>query len=302
MLLQLRTYMLPIAMLLGYLFSGFFAGLGPMTPYLIGSMLFISFCKVSPRELRFSSMYVWLVLIQICVSVLLFLAIRPFSDIGAQAALACILAPTATSAIVIGGMLGANMATMAGFTLFSNVATAIAAPIIFSFVGTYAQIPFLESFLLILGKVVPLLMLPFVASIVLNLVWSRAVKAIRKISMASFYMWALSLVIVTAQTVEFIKAEPTENYRMEVLIALGMLVVCVAQFSAGWAIGRRYGDRVAAGQSLGQKNTVLAIWMAQTYLHPISSIGPAAYVLWQNVVNSWQLWNEQRRKTKDREK
>ena len=34
---------------------------------------------------------------------------------------------------------------------------------------------------------------------------------------------------------------------------------------------------------LGQKNTVLAIWMAYTYLNPLSSVGPGSYVLWQNI-------------------
>jgi len=41
---------------------------------------------------------------------------------------------------------------------------------------------------------------------------------------------------------------------------------------------------------LGQKNTILAIWMAQMYLNPISSIAPGAYVLWQNIINSYQVW------------
>ena len=33
------------------------------------------------------------------------------------------------------------------------------------------------------------------------------------------------------------------------------------------------------GQALGQKNTVLAIWMAVTYLNPLSSVGPGSYCL-----------------------
>lgn len=301
MLLQLRTLMLPLAMLAGYLLSGFFAGLGPMTPFLIFGMLFISFCRISPRELRFKRMYLWLLAVQLCVSVVIFLLLRPLHETGAQAMMVCILAPTATSAIVIAGMLGADMATMAGFTLLSNSACAIAAPLIFSFVGTYSDIPFLDSFLLILGKVVPVLILPFATAITLHFLWPRATKAVSKMSMASFYMWALSLIIVTGQTVEFIKAEPSENYGMEFLMALGALGICVMQFAVGRAFGRRYGERIAGGQSLGQKNTVLAIWMTQTYLDPVSSIGPASYVLWQNVVNSWQLWSEQRRAARARQ-
>ena len=43
---------------------------------------------------------------------------------------------------------------------------------------------------------------------------------------------------------------------------------------------------------MGQKNTILAIWMAQNYLDPLCSIAPAAYVLWQNIINSIQLWKK----------
>ena len=44
------------------------------------------------------------------------------------------------------------------------------------------------------------------------------------------------------------------------------------------------------GQSLGQKNTVLAVWMSQAFLDPISSIAPTAYIVWQNFVNSYQIY------------
>jgi BASS family bile acid:Na+ symporter len=55
-------------------------------------------------------------------------------------------------------------------------------------------------------------------------------------------------------------------------------------------MGAACGDKVAGTQGLGQKNTVLAIWMALTYLNPISSVAPAAYVAWQNTINSLQLY------------
>jgi predicted Na+-dependent transporter len=81
---------------------------------------------------------------------------------------------------------------------------------------------------------------------------------------------------------------------IELAIAIGALVICVFQFWLGRRIGRKLDDTVAGGQGLGQKNTVLAIWMAQMYLNPLSSIGPGAYVLWQNSVNSWQIWRQRR--------
>lgn len=53
----------------------------------------------------------------------------------------------------------------------------------------------------------------------------------------------------------------------------------------------------AGGQSLGQKNTVLAVWMAQSFLDPISSIAPTAYIVWQNFVNSYQIYRHDQRKS-----
>ena len=48
----------------------------------------------------------------------------------------------------------------------------------------------------------------------------------------------------------------------------------------------------AGAQALGQKNTVLAVWMAIAYLNPISSVAPAAYVAWHNIVNSMQIYRK----------
>jgi BASS family bile acid:Na+ symporter len=80
-----------------------------------------------------------------------------------------------------------------------------------------------------------------------------------------------------------------------IALALFSLVACLAQFGIGRRIGRACGDKVAGTQGLGQKNTVLAIWMALTYLHPLSSVAPAAYVAWQNTINSLQLYFKAKR-------
>ena len=79
------------------------------------------------------------------------------------------------------------------------------------------------------------------------------------------------------------------------LVALGGLFTCVVQFFFGKRIGSIYNDRISAGQALGQKNTVLAIWMASAYLHPLATIAPGSYVLWQNIINSYQLWKKRKR-------
>ena len=56
--------------------------------------------------------------------------------------------------------------------------------------------------------------------------------------------------------------------------------------------------RVSCAQSLMQKNTVLAIWLAMAYMTPLASVVPAAYIAWQNILNSWQLFRHESDKVK----
>ena len=100
--------MLPLAMLSGAFFYEFFQQLAFLTPYLIFSMLFITYCKLSFRDLRFSPLHLWLLLIQIAGSVLIYGLLVWFDPILAQGMMICVLAPTATAAAVITGMLGGS--------------------------------------------------------------------------------------------------------------------------------------------------------------------------------------------------
>jgi BASS family bile acid:Na+ symporter len=92
-------------------------------------------------------------------------------------------------------------------------------------------------------------------------------------------------------------SQDSATYGTETGLLTVSLILCCLQFIAGRRIGRHYGDPVSSGQGLGQKNTILAIWMAQTYLHPLTAIAPAGYILWQNIINSWQLWRQRNRQT-----
>ena len=87
----------------------------------------------------------------------------------------------------------------------------------------------------------------------------------------------MALAIVTAQTVKSL-AHSTIPVEVEILIALAGFITCALQFFLGKRIGTIYKARISAGPALGQKNTVLAIWMSYTYLDPVSSVGPGSNV------------------------
>lgn len=294
---QLEKYILPIAMLIGLVFSNFFALLSPIVPYLIFTMLFITFSRVDPKKIKFKKWHIWLLLFQSLVGIILYLLLRRFDEQAAQGILICVLAPTATASVVIAQILGGYIPPMVTFSLLSNLLVAIFAPIVFSFIGTLSEIDFIDSSLLIFKKVGPLLLLPFIVAMILRAISKKAIKVIGHIQKASLYIWSLSLMIVIGQTVKFVRDQSSTNYIQIIYIALASLAVCLIQFVIGRAIGRHYGDTVSVGQSLGQKNTILAIWMAQTYLMPLASIAPASYVLWQNCVNSYQIWLKKRKES-----
>ena len=108
-------------------------------------------------------------------------------------------------------------------------------------------------------------------------------------------MWLVSLVVIIGRTTAFILDLHDASPATELWLAFAALVICLVQFKVGRTLGRRYGDAPAGGQSLGQKNTVLAVWMSQSFLDPISSIAPTAYIVWQNFVNSYQIYRHDRR-------
>ena len=105
----------------------------------------------------------------------------------------------------------------------------------------------------------------------------------------SFYCWAFSLCITSGITVKNIVHSGVGAVVL-VLIGLLTLAVCFLQFWLGRFVGRHVGERINCGQALFQKNTALAIWVAYMYLNPVASVGAGCYVLWQNMINSVEIW------------
>lgn len=127
---NLKTVAMPAAMVFGALLCRPITALEQatqqmITPALIFLMLFITFCRVKPNQMKLSMLHFWLLLFQIIVSIGVYLLLLPFDPIIAQGGMICILAPIAMAAVVIGGMLGANVATMATYSLLCNMVIAL---------------------------------------------------------------------------------------------------------------------------------------------------------------------------------
>ena len=310
MLRFLKNWTLPIAMLIGtlaYLVFAKWSFLAPakpyvssfvsiITPWLIFAQLLLTFCKIDLKELKPKRWHLWLLMIQgfscaLTAGVLLCVPMGELSKGFWEGMMVCLICPTATAAAVITGKLGGNAATLTTYTLLSNLLGAVMVPLVFPLVEPHEGLTFWVAFLKILSKVFPLLLAPFFVALFLKHYVRNVHRWLMEHSGMAFYIWAFALALVMGQT-----ARSLINSNLSAwLVALGGLFTCAVQFLLGKRIGSAYHDRISAGQALGQKNTVLAIWMASAYLHPLATIAPGSYVLWQNIVNSYQLWKKRKK-------
>ena len=335
--MALRTfidrYALIIAMVLGALGYKWLTHLNGLTSPLIFLMLFFTFCKIDPLDLRLRTWH-WLVLAaQLTLTAILFWAFYALSPNGfsassprtsiAQSIILCILMPTATAAPIIAGKLGGSIQNLTTFSLLSNFATAIIVPALFPIINPSADIAFLPAMWQILCRVTPLLLGPFIAAWILRLSFDTYYRG-RGMSQRfqlkgiwasmPFYLWIVLLIVLIARITHTLVSQEYAWITI-VILCVGALVACLLQFALGRWIGYHFPakshgvdyqdilinpaaanysieqkSRITAGQAFGQKNTALGIWLAQMYLNPLAAIGPAAYILWQNLLNSYQLW------------
>lgn len=292
----IKSWALPIAMFIGSVGHGFFKDYAFISPYFIFLMLLLTFCKISFSDLKLRPVHFLLLAFQLGGSVAAYYLLLPFHELVAQSVLLCIVCPTATAAAVITMRLGGDAASLTTYTLLSNLGTALLVPAFFPLVEPHPGMDFLSAFLLILSKVFPLLICPFLLAALLRR-WVRPVHSwLVRYSGSAFYLWAVSVVVVMGQTVHTMLTARI-GWQTEALIALSSLLVCILQFAWGKYMGSRFGERISDGQSIGQKNTIFAIWLAHAYLNPLTAIAPGCYMLWQNSYNSWQLWRKECRHT-----
>lgn len=292
--------MLPIAMLTGLVFHEYIHYIAFLSKYLIFIMLLITYCRVRLSDFHTGPYIWWLLGVQILGAAAAYLAIAPFSRELAQGAFICIFCPTATAAPVITGMLGGSVSKVATYSLFSHISVAFLAPLLLSYMEPGAETTFLESTVSISTSVLPLIIGPLALALLLQRFAPKAHSGIANHQGLSFYIWAVALIIVVGNSVSFLLRQPADKLPEILWLGAISLAACLLLFYTGRKIGGHFGDKVSGAQSLGQKNTVLAIWLALTFLNPVVSAAPAAYVAWHNTVNSYQIYRQEKKKSAGR--
>ena len=274
-----------------------------LLPLFVFLTLFITFCKVDfhqmlPHRWHIGVLVAQLVLVGVVTAACWWAgksSISPFEGNGwgwgllFEALLTCIIGPSAAAAPVVVGKLGGNISTMTTYTLLSAFVSALLIPLVFPLLEQTVHTDFLSAFLIILYKVAVVLLLPLALGWLVQHYLPALARRIASMPNLSFYSWAVSLSITTGITVKnIVHSEATVT--LLAASAGATMLLCVVQFIIGRAIGRRLGEEINAGQALFQKNTGLSIWVSYMYLSPVASIGAGCYVLWQNIINSFEIW------------
>lgn len=277
--------------------ANFFAPiLDAALPLFMFLVLYVTFCKVDFRKLIPVGWHLWIALSQVLMVAVVIGAILIFHITGEslilfEALLVSIICPCASAAAVVTQKLGGNLEEMTTYTFLSNFLCALLIPVCFPLIESGAGISFWGAFIAILYKVCLVLVAPMLLAYITKH-WHTLCKFYQwviNVNNLSFYLWGCSLLIVSGTTVKnIVHAEVASSFLF--LIAILALVLCLIQFAIGRYIGHFFRSTINAGQALGQKNTAFAIWIAYTYLNPLSTVGPGCYILWQNIINSVEIW------------
>ena len=317
----LKNWTLPIAIAVGsvsYLLFAYIPALDTigdtllpffetLLPLTIFCTLFITFSKVDFHLMRLRHWHLYILMAQLLLVGFLstFILFLPSitgemgsesSKLLLEAILICIIAPCASASPVVTAKLGGDLTQMTTFVLLSSVVGSLLIPAIFPILEPHDNAVFLVAFLAILRRLSVVLLLPLLLGAIVRHWVPPLYRWFVNTPDLGFYCWSLSLAITTGITVRNI-VHSQAGLSLLGAIALLTLFTSLMQFIIGRLIGRAVGEHICTGQAMFQKNTGLAIWIAYTFLNPVASIGAGCYVLWQNIINSYELWQHRQKTT-----
>lgn len=301
-----KNWMLPISILVGvglYLLLHFTSAdevpymsfSRKAQPVLVGFMLFLQLNVVAPSDLRFHRWHFILLGVQASLFALFaFIASHSGSEdakLLLECAMICLICPTAAAAGVITGKIGGSISGIMTYTVLSDTLASVLIPLMVPLVHPSADAGFFHSFWMIVRKVFSILILPLVAAWFIRYFIPSLQRFLARYLGWAFYIWGISLAMAMSLATGAL-VESGRGPWLAAGIALISLVCCLFQFYTGRRTARTYGRKeyITAGQALGQKNTGFIIWAGLSFLNPATSVAGGLYAIWQNLVNSWELW------------
>ena len=326
----IKDWMLPLAIIIGiisylvlYFVEPLSSGVEPwfsrlaknVQPVFMATMLFLQFNTISPHDLRFRKWH----FIALAFQVVMFIALTwvvtllPDGDtrILTECAMLCFICPTAAAAGVITGKLGGSLSDTVSSVVLINIAAAVIIPIVIPIVNPVGGMSFLSGFTAICMRVFPLLVLPLLLAWAIRYTLRRLQRWLMRFTDWAFYFWGLALTFSIYLATRALLNSGISVWTA-VMIGVLSLVCTIIQFAFGRFAGRvtnrgkgkaeTRSDEITAGQALGQKNSGFLIWVGYSYMTPVTSVAGGLYSIWQNVINSLELYEQSHRVNSGTEK
>lgn len=289
MLERLKNFVPLLILVLGWLLSRPLDPLTPLIPYIITAMLFMTFLKIRPSDIRLHSSH-WILLgVQLLLAFLSYLLAVSWRSDAAVAMLLCFLTPSATAGPPIVQILRGNAAYTTTYVLLSHLMFILVVPIAFPYVSDLVVAGTILGQMWDIFYYTARLILPAIA-LAWGLVWlfpRLGERLSARNTQVSYLLWLLSLLLLIARTTNYLEDSHQFVWQDLCLMALLGLITCVMQYALGHLLAGRIGAELHASRhSLGQKNTSLAIWIASIFLPPLAGIGITSYIIWQNIIIS----------------
>lgn len=262
------------------------------------SLLYVTFCKIRMSELRPRKWHFVIQMVRVALASSMVFLISLFGSdpdikLVLEGIFICFICPTAAAVVVIAEKLGGSVESLTVFTFIGNAVSLMIIPLMFPMVERGAEVTFMTMAMMLLRNVFVVLVVPLALALLSRRYLPKLVKRLNTHKDLGFYIWCVNLVIVTGVTLRNITHSTVSGWVMWLLL-IAPLGVCLIHFVLGKSIGYVWGDSISAGQALGQKNTVVGIWLTLTFLNPLAAVAPGAYVIWQNLVNGWQVWYKEK--------
>jgi BASS family bile acid:Na+ symporter len=258
--------------------------------YLLMVMLFLAFLDIEFKPRNFQRSILWVLLANVVVAFIGYAVLVQFDLMLALAAFMTAIAPTAIAAPVIIGFIQREVEYVVTAVVLTNVATAVILPLALpSLLGTAIKISMWE----VLAPVLIVMFVPMILARLVSLLPVNIQSVIRNGKKASFAVWLVNLLIISANASDFLRSSNTDSIITLVIIALLSMVICIINFGLGAVLGGP-SHWQEASQALGQKNLSFVIWIALTFINPLVAMGPMFYILYHHLYNSWSIYQFER--------
>lgn len=293
----MRSVLLIIAVIAGILLPQA-AFLNVIIKFLIMFLLFIAFLDIHLDKSFFNLKVFQGYLVNVLLAIAVYAILLIFDKQLAITAFITVIGPTATAAPAIMLLLKKHVEFTTAAVLLSSIVTGLVLPFMLPFI---TELNGDGNSFAILANVLMVILIPLIAGQALKHLSHRGYLYMLKHQSVSLYILCLIVFLAVSNSSLYIRTQIEVTASVIVMIAIQTLLICALCFLAGRIVGGKK-FAIESAQSLGNKNTILMMWFATTYISPVVALGPVFYLVCDSTYNAYLIYKIKRSKAKKKSK